>query len=242
MLFMKGGQGMKIKLLIAAIAIIGFVLFPTQTQANSAEPPMITIIIEDVNLDANANMIIGDYVLEGHVQEIKIETYIRFYQSDLPMDEELDNVIFMIETNDKNYEIQESIESREYNQVYTLDQESSELTQGKSLLRNLKFIGLRLGLTLAIEALVFFLLGYRKTRTWIIFLVVNLITQGWLNIDITFNWQPNSYVLFSFVIMEILILAAELIMFLLSVKEGKKLKLAFTVLIANISSLFIGDR
>lgn len=232
---------MKTKVLVVFIALFGMLLFPTQSQANSAEPPMITIIIEDVDLEAKAEMISDDLILTGHVEEVKTETYIRFYQSDLPINESLeDKVVFFIETKNETYEIERVIDSREYNQVYTLNTQTNELMEGKSLLRNLKLIGMRLGLTLLIEALVFFLLGYRKTRTWIVFLIVNLITQGWLNFDISFNWHPNSYVLFSFVIMEMLILVAELIMLMLAVKEGKKLKLALTVILANVTSLFVG--
>ncbi len=232
---------MKTKILVAFIALFGVLLFPTQSQANSAEPPMITIIIEDVDLEVKAEMISNDTTLTGHVEEVKIETYIKFYHSDLPMNKPLeDRVVFIIETKNQNYEIEHVIESRDYNQVYTLNSQTNELMEGKSLTRNLKLIGMRLGLTLLIEAIIFFLLGYRKTRTWIVFLIINLITQGWLNYDISFNWQPHSYVLFSFVIMEILILIAELVMFMFAVKEGKKLKLALTVILANVTSLFVG--
>lgn len=232
---------MKTKVFITMIIMIGFFLFPTQAQANAAEPPMITIIIENNNLNAKAKMISGDLTLTGRIEEVKTETYIRFYQSDLPMDERFnDRVVFIIETNENTYEIEHVIATRQYNQVYTLNQKTSELNEGKSLSRNLTLIGMRLGLTLLIEALVFFLLGYRERRTWIVFLVVNLITQGWLNIDISFNWNPNSYVLFSFIIVEILILGAELFMFLFAVKEGKKSKLALTVFLANLSSLVLG--
>ncbi len=224
------------------------VLFFTQSvNANAAEPPVITIVIPTKDSSVFVTLESNDEVIEGYMSRIKNETYARFYNSQLPAEHDYTfaktvtlTFYFKHGLDTESFSIEKNLESRSYNQVYTLDVENRTLMEGKSLSRNLSLIGMRLSLTLLIEGLVFYILGYRHKRTWIAFVLINLFTQGWLNFDITFNWQPNSYLIFSFVVMEILILLGEWIVFLLTVKEGKKLKLVFTVFLANVLSLFVG--
>ncbi|MEJ2740893.1 MAG: hypothetical protein P8105_13905, partial [Dehalococcoidia bacterium] len=95
--------------------------------------------------------------------------------------------------------------------------------------------------TLAIEALVFYLFGYRKKRSWLIFLIANLLTQGALNIWLNVTTTPlESYIIFSLITGELLVIAVELAGFLTFVKEHRRWRTALYVIVANLLSLFAG--
>lgn len=229
------------KIMVLGLGLAFIFLATLSVHANAAEPPVIIIVIEGIDLDLKAKLISEDIRIDGHVREHKIETTVSFFNSQLTPGQDLkDKVIFEIETKDKTYTIEQEIAGRQYNQTYTLDKKSGTLLSGKTLKRNLSLIGLRFGLTLLIEGIIFFLMGYRQKRTWIAFFVINIITQGWLNYDITFNWSPNAYVLLGFVFLEIIILTVESIFMLATAREGRKRKLLFTVVLANFISMFLG--
>jgi hypothetical protein len=232
---------MKLKFWMISLLLIITLAFPLSTFANAAEPPIIIILIPDVGLDVKATIESEEAQLHGEVREKKFETYVRFYRHELQENESLSkNVVFVFDTNKGEIIIEHQFQSMSYNQLYTLDIKNKTLIKGKSLTRDLSLIGMRFGLTLLIEGSVFFLMAYKQARTWILLFVVNLLTQGSLNYSITMSWIDNGYILFGFVIMELLILVIEWIALLLLVKEGKKIKLWLTITLANILSLFLG--
>jgi hypothetical protein len=100
---------------------------------------------------------------------------------------------------------------------------------------------LRILLTLAIEACVFWLFGYRDKRSWIAFLVINLITQASVNIWLISGFDPlGSYLVLMLIFAEILVFIFELIAFLIVIKEHGKLRTAGYVMAANLLSLVAG--
>lgn len=232
---------MKLKVWTIGLLMMLSLAFPLSAIANAAEPPIIIIIIPDAGLDVKATLKSEGALLSGDVREKKFETYVSFYSYDLQENQTIaKNVEIVFETNEGQIIVDLDLENNNYNQLYTLDMETQTLIKGKSLTRDLTLIGMRLGLTLLIEGIVFFLLGYRQARTWILFFLVNLLTQGYLNYTITMNWTDNAYVLLGFVVLEMFILVFEWIVLLLTVKEGKKLKLWLTITLANVLSVFLG--
>ncbi|MBE0450942.1 MAG: hypothetical protein IBX70_08865 [Clostridia bacterium] len=71
------------------------------------------------------------------------------------------------------------------NNVYTLDLSERTLTEGKLKLRTAALVGVRVAMTLILEALIFWLFAFRKKESWIAFLLINLMTQIALNVWIT---------------------------------------------------------
>ena len=69
-----------------------------------------------------------------------------------------------------------------YNNLCVLDLTAGTLRWGVPWWRQPLLVALRVGLTLALEGLVFLLFGYRTKRSWGVFLVVNLITQLGVNL------------------------------------------------------------
>jgi hypothetical protein len=236
---------MKKVLPVILLILFSFFLFVCNTKANSAEPPMVWILVPGTFERAEGVLIIDSKVVPGYVRSNKMETYIRFYYGSIPgfdHQKNLDgrNARFVITLDNRQYTISSDIRGIGYNDLYTLDLETMTLSEGTSLKRNAFLISLRLFSTLLLEGIVFFLMGYRHRRTWMLFLLVNLITQGFLNVMINSQGPENFYMIFALIIYEIWIIIAEEVILLLSVKEGKKLKLFFTIFLANLLSLFLG--
>jgi hypothetical protein len=122
-----------------------------------------------------------------------------------------------------------------------LDLNNKTITPGKSLLRSISLPSLRIILTLIIEAIVFYLFGYRKKKSWLVFLIVNLFTLGFLNILLSVDSNPvNSYIVFNLILLEILVFIIEMVTFLIFVKEHGRLLAFLYVIVANAASLFAG--
>ena len=91
-----------------------------------------------------------------------------------------------------------------------------------------------------IEAVVFITFGFRSKKSWLVFLIINLFTQGGLNIWLNSFSATNGYIIFSLVFAEIFILAIEMFGFLVFIKEHEKVRTVFYVILANAASLFLG--
>ena len=100
-------------------------------------------------------------------------------------------------------------------------------------------IALRVMFTLIIEGFIFFLFGYREKRSWLVFLVVNILTQGGLNAMIT-GPGLGAYWMIGFIFGELVILIVEMIAFLKLVREHKKSRTALYTVVANAASLVLG--
>lgn len=230
---------------IMFLILFSFFLFVINTKANSAEPPMVWILVPGTYERAEGVLIIDSKVIPGYVRSNKMETYIRFYYSSIPdfdHQKNLDgrNARFVITLDNHQYTISSDIRGHGYNDLYTLDLETMTLSEGTTLERNAFLISLRLFSTLILEGFVFFLMGYRQRKTWMLFLLVNLVTQGVLNVLINAHRPENFYMIFALIFYEIWIIITEEVILLLTVKEGKKPKLFFTILLANLLSLFLG--
>ena len=102
-------------------------------------------------------------------------------------------------------------------------------------------MSLRVALTLITEAIVFGYLDTGRKRSWLAFLnIINLLSQGTLNIMLNGESPIASYVIFGLIIGEIFVFIFESIAFLAFVKEHKAWRTFLYVLIANILSLVVG--
>jgi hypothetical protein len=99
---------------------------------------------------------------------------------------------------------------------------------------------MRVVLTLIVEGLVFFLLGFRTRRSWTVFLIVNLVTQGALNLWINTVTYNDYSLFFGLIFYEFVIIIVEMVAFLGLLKEHGKWRRALYVLLANILSLLGG--
>ncbi len=204
--------------------------------ANSPPPPTVSIIVSNAPKDLELS--IGS-VKANRIAKI-FDSYYTFY---LKFDD-INPSMLTISSSEGTFEMALP-QLQKYNNVFRLDIGSRILIAGASQFRAYQFALITLILTLLIEGALFFLFGYRKRSSWIVFLIVNIITQAllyvWLNI--TFYPLVNSYfvsILFSLIGGEFLVFIFEIIAFLIFIRERPRLQTFSYVIVANLASLIAG--
>ena len=219
------------------MAIIMSIFITSISFGNSAEPPSIVIIVPNAPKDLEISIgSIDTYKEAGKIDKF-IETYYTFYSRDLKMTADY---TFKINTGDINFDITLVKPVNYHNNIFTLDLDNQTLTPGKLLSRSVILISLRIILTLIIEAIIFWLYGFRQKKSWIAFLVINLLTQGALNIWLNGFTPLQSYLIFSLIFAEFFIFIAEILLFQVFINEQRKSDRVLYVLVANTLSLIAG--
>lgn len=219
--------------------------FTTASFANSGEPPGFTIIVLSPPSDLRISILFPDGITTEPITLDSYrkhwETYYRFYYHMNPqMEKNISSAVLIVSHSGETFQLSlpDALTNR-YNNLFTLDLKAQRLTEGASPLRTVALVSLRVLLTLIIEGAMFYLFGFRHKRSWSMFLGVNLVTQGALNLMIT---GPNIgvYWIIGFVAAEIVIVITEIIAFCLSITEHRKRRIIAFTLIANALSLIIG--
>ena len=218
----------------------------TSSNANSAEPPCVTVIVSFPVEDLSLSIRFTDGTESNAVlikKESKAwETYYRFFSNMVGFSRHsLENAMLVVESSEKSFECQLPETSfKQYNNLLSLDFENETITVGYKPMRNILLVSMRVLLTLLIEGFIFLAFRYRKKSSWITFLLVNLITQGALNISI-YGIHLSGYWIFGYVFYEIIIFIVEAIAFSCVLKEHNKGRAISYALIANFASLILGS-
>jgi len=225
------------KWFLSVLIIIFITLVVTPVcYGNSAEPPSILIIVPNPPEDLRISIGSGDTYVEALKTEKFMENYYAFYSHELKRANEY---TIKVSTEDNAFEILlEPI--KHYHNIYTLDLNNQTVIPGKLLSRSFFLVFLRITCTLIIEAAVFWLFGFRDRRSWINFTIINLITQGALNIWLNGFSPLVSYVILTLIFGEIFVFIAEIFGFLILIKEHHPLRISLYVIIANLLSLWAG--
>lgn len=221
--------------ILAAVLVLLPFTKTDECQANAAEPPSIFIIVPNAPDDLQITLIPDG--INARKTSKSFETYFSFYLYDL----QGTSYTFQVTTGGEVFEIELDKPVNTYNNIYTLNLEKQTLTLGKSTSRSALLIFSRVAFTLIIEGLLFFLFGYRHKRSWLVFIVVNLLTQLtlWISLNGTLPFQA-AYVILSLFFAEVLIFIIEMLAFLILVNEHRRLRTAAYVIIANVLSLLAG--
>ncbi len=230
---------MKRKVYMAYIMLLAAIsFFPVISYANSAEAPALIIIMKNAPADVSVSILLEDTIKEGKRSRTAWETYYAFYKRDLGNNNE---ITLKVSGNGTDYEqIVGEQYLNGYNSIVTLDFSAQTITAGKLPSRSILLVTLRVILTLAIESVIFFLFGFRDKKSWIVFLLMNLLTQGILNLVLNGAPPFKSYLIFNLVFMEFWVFLAEIIGVLIFMKEHGKLRRVFYALAANSASLVLG--
>jgi hypothetical protein len=219
-------------LLIPAVLIFGNTKI---CYANAPPPPSVSVVVSSAPEDLELN--IGS-VAAKRIDRI-FESYFTFYL-------EFTNSVYTLTVTEGNNTYDIALPPlQKYNNLFRLDLENRELILGTSSWRPYEFASITLALTLLIEGIIFFLFGYRKWRSWIIFLAVNIVTQGFLYVWLNNGFYPlvNNYsfpVYFSLVLGEILVVIAETAILLIFINERRRIVTFSYVILANLVSFFAG--
>ena len=230
---------MKPTMLLFIVLFSVFCILPISVYANSAEPPALIVIIKNAPADVSVSIISDSSVQEGRKTHTAWETYYSFYQRELDNDSAIELKVYgngtsYDQTVDKQY-------LNGYNSIITLDFTTQNITEGKLLSRSILLVSMRVVFTLVIEGAVFFLFGFRKKHSWLVFLIMNLLTQGTLNIVLNGISPFASYRILNLLFMEFWIFIAETLAALAFIKEHRKLRRVSYVLAANLLSLVLGS-
>lgn len=229
------GKGFLFIIMICTLIIS---IFPTTASANSAEPPSLVILVKNPPDDLSIVLLSNENKPEARVRRVAWEGYYAFYSRDMQIDGEY---TFKVTTNGESFECKLDKPLQHYNNVATLDLSNKELLLGKYPFRSIILVSIRLLVTLLFEGIIFWLFGFRQKRSWIIFLAINLITQGVLNIWLNSGSSlMPSYLIISLIFGEIFVFAAEMIAFPTLIKEHKKSRVLSYAFIANLVSLVAG--
>lgn len=245
---LRDGKGEKAARVLLCFILVLLVMATCTaiTSANSAEPPALTIVVvsppDDLTLSVRVTQ-------DGTTETFELEknlkaweaTYCLYYWAasakGLNLYESLGDATLVVQSSKKSFEcpVPDGVRYGKY----ILNFKDETLTvRTRSFARSILLIAMRVVLTLVIEGFVFFLFGYRNKASWIKFLIVNLITQGFLNYVLSLDF--GSYAFFAFIGLEILIFIAEMIAFPIILKEHKKGRAVLYAFSANFASLILG--
>jgi len=231
------------KKLSAIVLTLILVLFlPVSASANAAEPPGMIIIVEGAPENITLTLeLANESENEVRIQRAKKnwELYFRLYYP--PEPDMLDGAVIRVESSEKVFicPIPTGAQNR-YNNLLTLSYKTQTLTVGQRWWRQPILTSVRVTLTLLIEGLIFFSFGFRHRKSWMVFLIVNLLTQGWLNYIINSSAFSNGYWLVGLYLAEFTIFVTEAIVFLLTAKEKKKWQRSLYAVVANTASFAVG--
>ena len=219
--------------------------------ANAAEPPCLTVVVVDAPQDLELALVHDDgeeaFQLVKRQMTRGWETYFRFTYSHviLPgMTDALDGfdlsaLRLSVTADGKTTALALPADAfAVYNNVLQLDVSDmslqTELYPGRMVL----IIGLRVLMTFLVEGAIFFLFGYREKHSWGIFLCFNAMTQLGLNLVLG-GASMDSYVLFGYYLLELLIVIFEMAAFHFTLQEKRGRSIIYAAC-ANLASLMIG--
>lgn len=223
--------------LFSLILLLTVLSIPSVAFANSAQPPSIIVLVSNPPKDLEIHLDRDGQVIEGKKTEKMLESSFNFYSYHFKKNEIYQ---FSVSTEGETFFIPIDTPLTGYNNLYTLDLETHTVTQGRAPYKNALFITLRVVLTLLIEGLIFYAFGFRKKQSWMIFFILNLITQGALNIWLNSMFPTNGYIIFALVIGEFFVFLMEIVGFVLLLQEHSKKRRAAYVILANLVSLVAG--
>lgn len=206
--------------------------------ANSAEPPALIIIVNNPPEDLEVVMISNEKQPKATQRKIAWEGYYVFYNRDMQTNQEY---VFSVTANNTSFKCSFNEPISRYNEILTLDISKQELVKGEYPFRSIILVALRVFLTLIIEGFIFYIFGYRNKNSWMVFIAINLITQGLLNIWLNIESTPlPSYLIVLLIIGEFFVFIGEMITLPIFIKEHTKLRAVIFAFIANMVSLFLG--
>lgn len=231
------------KSLLALVLALVLLLMPAFCAlGNSAEPPCITILVSGApeTLTISFTPMDGDNVQPFSVAKMAWERYYRLYYHEF--DQRQLTGALLTATDGQNtwrFTLSKDQLTGMYNNLFTLNLKTGTLTSGQPPYRVPLLVALRLSLTLAVEYTVLLLFGYRQKKSRSIFLWINLVTQGFVNLLLT-GPLLGAYWIIVYVLTELLVFIAEIIAYILLLREKSRLRATAYALCANTASLFFG--
>lgn len=237
--------------------VLAFCLgLPVTASANGLEPPYLTILVTHPPKDLELTLVLEDdasqepFVLQP--EPMLWESYYRFYPHIwspwAPEGTPLQTATLFVKTGGESFSLAVEPKGFTYsNNLVTLDVAGRQLLYGQPWWRIPLLVFLRVALTLLLEGALFWLFGYRQRRSWLVFLLANLITQGAVNVCVhllvpvaTSAYNTLVLGMFLYTPLEIGVLLVEMLAFALLLKEHRKRRAVCCAALANLLSWALG--
>ena len=209
--------------------------------ANSAGPYSLTVVVQNPPDRLSVSLRFADgSELDSPINGRKKAWEIRFKHYYFAQ-HELDGAVLLVRTDTKSFECPVP-ELKSFNSLLVLDINAESFSGGLKAVRTATIVSICVAFTLLIEGLLFLAFGYRKLRSWLVFVSVNLVTQGILNFVLN-GWDalemPWLYSLAIFPI-EIIVIVAEASVLIWLLREHSKKRAYSFAITANMASWLIG--
>lgn len=220
------------------IAILMSLSVYSPALANAAEPPGLTVIVNNppdgliLTIESNNTVTL---VPEHRFWEGQYRFYYNALSSASQMDTSSAELVATWDQNTIRLPIPE--EYFGYNKQVTLDINNNTLIQGQKPLRAPLLITLRILLTLILEGAVLYAFRYRTKHSIKVFLILNLITQTILNIIFS---GANGYWFMLYILVEVVIFITEACVCKKHLTEHSSRRAIVFSIAANTASLILG--
>ncbi len=238
-------------MLLTALALALFL--PISALAASGEDTFLTILVNCAPEEAVFELHFPDNAELGTITMVREdrawETYFRVYfvkglikwRRGLPKGTEL-----VVKNGEESFTMTfpDGLHTSE-NTVLRLNLETKKLEEGVPPFRSALLVALRVGATLLLQVLAFFLLGYRERRSWLIFLAAAVVSQAVLAgfIMVGASTLTSDYVLWALVglcLAEVFITVVQTILFSVKLWERRERRAVISAVVCNVITLAVG--
>ena len=155
---------------------------------------------------------------------------------------ETDDLTLIVRTGGREYSFDITANMLRYGADLDFSHGEPKLIERTELMNYLPMALACLGVTLAIEGIMLFIFGYRKPRSYIVFLITNVITQAVLHaLYLTTTLTYLTYMFtFGLVLVELGITAIEAASYCLFFREHTRGRAIAYAIAANLASPFLG--
>ncbi len=229
-------------------------MVPLPAAANAAPGPDLTLVVMGGPEDLTIDIVKTDGVNQGRVhlegaRPVGWERrYVVRYMYDWTIEPEAEldwtaaNTILEVRGTGVHWDIpMDGIEYMGYSHLVTLDVGKGVVISGQPAWRQPLLVGIRVVFTLLVEGVVFYGFGYRRKRSWAVFILINILTQtglGFLMAQAEFGIYLLS--LLVYFVAEPVIFLTEAWVYALALRAKTGKRGIGCALAANTASLFAG--
>ncbi|MDX1358111.1 MAG: hypothetical protein R3232_04715 [Clostridia bacterium] len=218
---------------IIAITLILSVIFTPICLANSNVTPLITIIVPNAPDDIDITLNYKNGRIYGYKVDKFMESQFHFYNFDCRKD-----TVYTINVSYGNVSqvVALAATSGPVLNKYELDYKNLIAKVGVSRKRVNLYTILRIILILLIQSVVFYLFGFRKKKSWLIFLSITFVIQSIFNMWYSSYAAPEFYMIMILIFGAVFVFLFEGIAMVMIIQEKRETITFASVMIANLLS------
>jgi hypothetical protein len=221
---------------IIVMALILTVIVAPLCLASSQEPASITVVVPNAPDDIDITLNTADGKVKGYKVDKFMESQFHFYSFNCRKD-----TLYTINVSFGNVSevVKLAITTKPYLNLYELDHKKLETKKGVSKNRVYLYTALRFTLTLLIESFIFYIFGFRKKKSWFIFLLINFIVLGVFNIWISSYAAPDFYMIMILILGAVFVFLVKGVSMVMLIDEKMEMKVFSSAMIASLLSIIL---